>query len=283
MKKILYLLAFVSIISCSKDEEAPSFEEQLAIDLAIIDNYLLEEGIEAQEHSSGIRFINTVVGDGASPLKGERASIKIKFSLLNEVVVFEDTIGLTASLSDPTISALQLMIPEMKTGGEMKLFAPSGLCFGAISATGIPANSNLIFTIELLDVIKNEDDQLLAENKILDEFLAESEIEALLHESGIRYTVQNEGTGESPTSGDAINVSYKGTFLNGLVFDQNEDGIEFPLTNLIEAWKIMIPTMKVGGEITFYAPSKFCYSTTGNGSIPPNTTLVFEIKLIDIK
>jgi len=168
----------------------------------------------------------------------------------------------------------------MKEGGRLKLFAPSVYCFGSANISGLPKNSNLIFDVELLKVIKNEVDQLDADISIIDELLLEKSINAEINESGIRYVTLTEGSGNSPISTSLVTVKYKGIFLDGKVFDQNTLGVQFPLSNLIEAWKIMVPTMKEGGKIKIYAPSKFCYGTQGNSSIPPNTSLVFEIELV---
>ncbi|XOV95063.1 MAG: FKBP-type peptidyl-prolyl cis-trans isomerase [Bacteroidota bacterium] len=107
--------------------------------------------------------------------------------------------------------------------------------------------------------------------------------------SQIRYIMVEEGTGESPTTSDNVEVTYTGMFLNGEVFDKipSADGktltIEFPLGNVIGAWQIMIPKLKEGGTIEFYAPSYYCYGPYGSGaSIPPDAPLIFRVKLIAV-
>lgn len=288
MKKIfgvIGLVSIVSLVSCGFDDldQGLSFEEQLAIDVALIDAYLLDNDINAEVHASGIRYIHNVIGEGTSPSSGDIVVIKYNGTLFSGILFGEDSLGLTLRLSNPTIGVLQLMIPTMHVGGKLTVFAPSGYCFGNTAVGNAPANSNLIFEIELLAIINSEEDQLVADQNIIDEFLAESDLVAQVHESGIRFINLIEGTGNSPIVTDQVKVKYIGTFLNGVLFDQNTTGVQFSISGLIDAWKIMVPTMKEGGKIKIYAPSKYCYGTSGSLSIGPNTILVFEIELVSIQ
>ena len=287
MKRILVLCCAAVIMlqnSCGFDDINPglSFEEQLAIDVALIDAYLDANQITAKEHSSGIRYVQEVIGEGASPEPGDLVVIKYDGKLLSGAFFGEDSIGVTVQLSTPTIVALQIVVPTMNVGGKTTIYSPSGYCFGNNAVGSAPKNSNLIFEIELLAIIKSPEDQLVADQNIIDEFLTERDLVAEVHESGIRFITSTVGTGNTPLASDLITVKYKGTFLNGVQFDQSTTGAQFSLPNLIEAWRLMIPTMKEGGKIEIYSPSKYCYGSTGNSSISPNTILVFEIELISI-
>jgi FKBP-type peptidyl-prolyl cis-trans isomerase len=286
MKKVfgvVFLIGLMTLMSCGFDDvdSGPTFQEQLAIDIDLIDSYLLTNEIDAESHASGIRYTHTVLGEGESPVAGDFVVIKYKGTLLDGTFFGEDSLGITIELNDPTIDVLQILIPLMNVGGKSTVYSPSGYCFGKNAFTGIPANSNMIFEIELITIIKNAEEQLIADQNIIDEFLLESEITAEIHSSGIRYVTTLEGTGSSPTTNSQVSVKYKGTYLNGRVFDQSSNA-QFFLSNLIEAWKIMIPTMKEGGKLTIYCPSEFCYGPAGNSSIPPNTILVFEIELVSV-
>ena len=141
----------------------------------------------------------------------------------------------------------------------------------------------LIFLLGCGDDGFTFEEQLAVDVAKIDRYLEENDLSAQIHSSSIRYIVETEGTGESPAFGDNVTVRYQGTFLNGEVFDENTDGVTFPLLNLIPAWQIMIPTMKAGGTMTIYAPSGYCYGTRGNVGIAPNTNLIFEIELISFE
>lgn len=116
----------------------------------------------------------------------------------------------------------------------------------------------------------------------IDNYLEENQIDAQVHESGIRYMVKIKGGGQSPKASDIVKVKYKGYFFSGQTFDANNTGISFRLSQLIDAWKLMIPEMQEGGKITIYAPSRYCYGKTGSGSIPPNSNLIFDIELLAV-
>ncbi len=117
----------------------------------------------------------------------------------------------------------------------------------------------------------------------IQEYLADNNLEALEHPTGIFYNITREGNGEFPNPRSKVVVTYKGYFLDGEVFDETEAGerLEIELTRLIPGWQIAIPLLSKGGAGTFYIPSRLGYGPAGSGSIPPNTVLVFEIELID--
>jgi FKBP-type peptidyl-prolyl cis-trans isomerase FklB len=101
--------------------------------------------------------------------------------------------------------------------------------------------------------------------------------------SGLQYKVVKAGpAGPSPKEGDAIKVDYEGTLLSGKVFDSTtgKKPALMPLADLIPAWMEAIPHMHVGDEWLIYAPPALAYGPQGGGPIPPNSVLVFRIKLL---
>lgn len=147
-----------------------------------------------------------------------------------------------------------------------------------------------ISTIVLLTTISCGDepvldfeDQLEKDLAAIDRYLDKNNIDAIEHESGIRYVVTAEGDGERPIQSSTVTVKYTGRFFDGKKFDESKTGATFGLPNLILAWRIMIPEMEEGGSITIYAPSGFCYGTSGNSNIDPNKNLIFEMELIRVQ
>lgn len=291
MRHLLFLLLISSLMiitSCNNnapEDVEPLDEEQLAADIATIDAYLSNEGIDALEHESGIRYVVNQEGTGDMPSLGDNIAVKFTSEILGGDTIGLDTIGFSIRLTENIIQAWRFMIPEMKEDGNITIYVPSGYAFGPTPIAGVPANSNLVYNLELLERIDNEDEQFVVELEIIDEFLNESGIQFREHTSGIRYVTVEEGSGERPLITDDILVHYKGTFLDGTQFDGTTNvPANFNLNGLIESWRLMITDMKVGGKVKFYSPSTYCYGTTGtgNGAILPNTTLVFEIELLEI-
>ncbi len=106
--------------------------------------------------------------------------------------------------------------------------------------------------------------------------------------SGLYYIETTAGTGAQATAGDNVVVNYKGTFLDGKQFDSSYDRnepFEFTLGRgqVIKGWDEGISYMKKGGKATLIMPSSLAYGASGAGSIPPYTSLIFEVELIDIK
>lgn len=126
------------------------------------------------------------------------------------------------------------------------------------------------------------EEQLAVDMAILDEYLSDNNITAQADASGLRYVVQEPGSGTRPDLNSTVRVAYEGTYMDGSVFDANDD-IVFPLRNLIEGWQIGIPLIQEGGAITLYVPSGLAYGTQGiPGAIPGNSNLIFTIQLLEV-
>jgi FKBP-type peptidyl-prolyl cis-trans isomerase FkpA len=110
---------------------------------------------------------------------------------------------------------------------------------------------------------------------------------AVVTASGVVVKSIKQGTGASPKATDVVKVNYRGTFVNGKVFDAsaNHGGpISFPLDRVIPCWTEGVQKLKVGGKAKLTCPSALAYGPrgAGGGEIPPNSTLVFEIELVGI-
>ncbi|WP_430811814.1 MULTISPECIES: FKBP-type peptidyl-prolyl cis-trans isomerase [unclassified Carboxylicivirga] len=125
-------------------------------------------------------------------------------------------------------------------------------------------------------------DYAAIDKEIIQEYLQQNDLPAEEHPSGLFYHIKSEGSGYKVPPGAKVLASYTGKFLDGKVFDQGRLDY-YPLSRLITAWQIGIPLLKKGGEATFYCPSGLAYGSKGAGSIPPNTVLIFEIKVIDFE
>jgi FKBP-type peptidyl-prolyl cis-trans isomerase FkpA len=105
--------------------------------------------------------------------------------------------------------------------------------------------------------------------------------------SGLEYEVMTEGTGEKPTEKDKVTVNYKGTLLDGTVFDssyERNQPASFPLSNVIKGWTEGLQLMTPGSKYKFYVPSALGYGERGAPpKIGPNAVLVFEVELISVE
>ena len=96
------------------------------------------------------------------------------------------------------------------------------------------------------------------------------------------------GQGTEAKTGNTVSVQYRGTLLNGIQFDSSYDrGEPFSFTigqgQVIQGWEQGIPGMKKGGKRKLIIPSAFAYGDRAVGSIPPNSTLVFEVELLSVQ
>ncbi len=104
--------------------------------------------------------------------------------------------------------------------------------------------------------------------------------------SGIVITTLKEGTGASPKSSETVKVHYRGVLENGKEFDSSYgrgQPATFPLNRVIPCWTEGVQTMKIGGKAKLLCPSSLAYGSRGvPGTIPPDSTLIFEVELLEI-
>ena len=104
--------------------------------------------------------------------------------------------------------------------------------------------------------------------------------------SGLQYEVLKKGDGAKPKASDKVKCHYHGTLINGTVFDssvQRGEPATFGVSQVIPGWGEALQLMNVGSKWRLFIPSELAYGERGAGeTIEPNSTLVFEVELLDI-
>ena len=105
--------------------------------------------------------------------------------------------------------------------------------------------------------------------------------------SGLEYKVEKEGTGPQPKPTDMVTVNYRGTLIDGTEFDSSYkrgQPATFPVNGVIKGWTEALQLMKKGAKYQLFIPSSLAYGERAMGpDIGPNSTLIFEVELMDVK
>jgi len=187
-------------------------------------------------------------------------------------------------------------------------------------ALGLSISSNLIqsgvkkiepanFMLALEDIFTGSEPKLTAEeaNQVLQEFIEkqqQSESGDNLEEgrhfldenrqkegivetsSGLQYQILKEGNGERPGAADEVKCHYHGTLIDGTVFDSSVERGKpavFPVSGVIQGWVEALQLMRVGSKWRLFIPSGLAYGSRGaGGAIGPDTTLIFDVELLEI-
>jgi cyclophilin family peptidyl-prolyl cis-trans isomerase len=144
-------------------------------------------------------------------------------------------------------------------------------------------NAQLVFA----EFNANAESHLKAEKKAVDEALGSITQGMKKTQSGLFYNITKEGTGLTPNKGSKVSVHYKGSLIDGTIFDssyQRSEPIDFSvgIGQVIQGWDEGIMLLKKGASARLVIPSDLGYGAQGAGeNIPPNSTLIFDVELLD--
>lgn len=139
---------------------------------------------------------------------------------------------------------------------------------------------------DMLNIAKQEklDANLKAGESFLEENKKKSEVTTT--DSGLQYEVLTEGNGAKPNATDKVKCHYHGTLIDGTIFDssvQRGQPATFPLNMVIKGWTEALQLMPVGSKYRLFLHPSLAYGERQTGSvIGPNSTLIFDVELLDI-
>lgn len=187
---------------------------------------------------------------------------------------------------------------KMLSGPMLAVLGGAGLCLVLIVLTFMPGGflDSLVSSPQVAETTPGEDIAAHQEQAALPAALSAAKNAAFLAEnakkpgvkttaSGLQYKVVKEGTGKQPGPTTAVTVHYAGKMIDGTEFDSSiarGEPAEFSLDRVIPGWTEGLQLMHEGEKAEFVIPSDLAYGPEGNGPIPPNQTLVFQVELIKV-
>ncbi len=294
----LYLLSI-------QTPEAMIFKEEEQLKKYVEDNK-----ITTKPNSMGLYIIETQQVSGVKIDSGCHVRMNYRVSLLNGKELFS-----TFERPEPVkfeygkkidTPGFEYAVSTLKKGSKAKFIVPSILAFGRRgSGTVVGPYQTLIYDVEIIDVktkaeyekeqIENQKSEQMkadslknAEPGLLEKYLKDNNITAKPQPDGLYYIRVLAGTGPKAEAGKSVKVHYTGKLLNGKVFDssvERKNPIEFMLGRgqVIKGWDEGIAMMNQGGKATLIIPSAIGYSDRDMGVIPPYSTLVFDVELVEVK
>ena len=261
-KSFVLLLMMVFVSSCSSDFDGISPKE-----------YVEQNNITATELDGGMYIQIDEPGDNQRATPDQVILVDYRGILANTgetVLEGEDFTAVYGNL----LLGWQTGLKEIGVGGVCTLIIPPNLAFGDQVLEGIPQKSTLVFEITLKGIFSAT---------TVEGYIERNTLSTTVLDKGVQIVILEPGNNKKPTANTEVRVNYKGKLTNELIFDQGED-ISFNLSGLIEGWQIGLQAIGEGGKCILIIPSDSGYGSAGagNGVIPPNAPLVFEIDLIEV-
>lgn len=114
-------------------------------------------------------------------------------------------------------------------------------------------------------------------------YLEKKGIKCKKSDSGLFYNIIEEGEGEYIRFKDVVTFTYTGKLLNGELFDNQQEPVEFSVDKLIGAWKEIMLQTKKGSKVFLAAPPQLGYGSNNLDDIPANSVLIYEMEIIDVQ
>jgi len=298
---VLYF--YVHLISVESPEKMKAAEE------IALKKYLEDNKIMNSPNASGIYLIETVSSQGMKIDSGSMVKLHFMVSTIDGKQIF-------SSMDRPEplkfeygqkfdTPGLEEAVGTMKKGSKAKVIVPSKMAFGEMGrGNAVPPYTTLVYDVEIVDVqtkadyekeqadvkkkeVQKQESAKKDESVLRQKYLQDNKITAKPTASGLYYIEQAKGTGVQAVPGKKVKVHYTGTLLNGTKFDSSRDRkepFEFTLGKgqVIKGWDEGIAMMKKGGKAILIVPSSIGYGERDMGEIPPYSTLVFDVELIDV-
>lgn len=235
------------------------------------------EGLTPVTTESGLKYYVLKKGDGEIPRSG--AEVTAHYSgWLTDGTLFDSSVKrgqpFTFRTNGGVIEGWLEAASTMKVGEKRRLEIPPDLGYGERQSGKIPANSTLIFEMELLSIKKNGPEQMSVEGK--------NEVKT---DSGLKYWTIKEGTGEPAGTKGRVKMHGTAWLENGrLIGSTRERGLALtsPVSSLLKGWGEAAAEMKKGEIRRLELPPDLAYGEQGNSMVPPNSTLILEVEMEDI-
>lgn len=225
----------------------------------------------ASKTPSGLGYAILKAGAGAVPGDADKVSVKYKGTLAADGTTFDQSDRADFAISD-VIPGFSEGLKLVKVGGSIRLCIPAALGYGARGAGAIPANADLVFDVDLLE-IKAPPGPLAAVDRQC----------ASKGASGLGFAVVKAGAGPMPGDADVALINYKGYAAStGALFD-DAGPVPVPVGQVIPGFAEGLKQMQRGGSYKLCIPPALGYGDKAVGPIPANSALVFLIDLIDFK
>lgn len=262
-----------------------------------------------QTHESGLKYKFIVHNkNGIKPEIGDILVLNMKYSTEDDSLLFntrEFTRKYHTQMKEPSHEggSIEDAFAMMSVGDSARFLIDAQSFFQKTRKSDIPPyikpGSKLIFDIKLVNIqsieefeeerraIRHSNENEQEEMKILNAYLERANINVEPFNSGLYYIEEVKGTGKQAEFGKTLIVHYTGTFIDGKVFDSTLRHNE-PLTFILGEkekiqWEEGIAKMKEGGRSKLIIPSHLAYGGTQTGPIPPYSTLIFEVELLEVK
>ncbi|RPD47186.1 hypothetical protein DNI29_13650 [Hymenobacter sediminis] len=284
-----FVLGFFALFLSSCEKEEKDTTDYAARDEATIQAYIADNKLTGFERqNSGLYVAITQPGTGNKPTKDQLIVAKYKASLLDGTV-FESNMNTLGTFDFDFGQGKNAGWNEgfnlLSKGSKATFLVPSPLAYRGASNSIVPANAVIRYDVEVVDII----DYAVRDEATIKAYIEANKLTGFQRQpSGLYVAITQAGTGDNAKKNQTVAARYKGTFLDGKVFDSNTTAAA-PLSfvvgagQVIPGWDEGFQLLNKGSKAILLIPSDLAYGARGAGPIPARSILRFDVEVADIK
>ena len=267
------IISFLFFFGCSKHSDVVTLKSGLKYK-----DDVLGKGKEAKMGKLvSVHFQGWYVGDSSKLFSDWSKDPDMKKYSIGDSRIYKRPIKFVLG-TKAFIKGIDEGIAGMKEGGTRSIIIPPNLGYGNRQYGPIPANSKLKIVIELLTV----KDPIIAKEWDVDS------TKLIKTKSGLKYYILKQGTGDFIKPGDTVEVHYSGFLTDGTKFGssvERDEPFRFIVgqKRVIPGWEEAILLLKKGAKARLVIPPSLAYGNRQMSTIPPNSTLIYDIQVLDVK
>jgi FKBP-type peptidyl-prolyl cis-trans isomerase len=296
LKKTAFALLTVTVLLSGCKDDDPAFDQvaQYEKEIAAIDAYLETNSIAHIKDPSGVRIVPTSLGSKLPAHRDNTIDVTYNGKLFPSEEQFDE--GVAKGFVDRFIPGWQIAMTKLPVGSNAVIYIPSYYGYGKDGNGPVPGNTTLVFDVTINAATRSTvfNEKLSSDTTAINTYVANKGLQVVNDPTGVKYISQVEGTGSNPSWFSQVKLKQSFILLTddakvlGTYEREPTDTFGSFVVDYTHGIQIVLQKMKPGGKMRVFIPSGLAFGINGASEsgvtiVPPNSNIIVDLELIEVK